>query len=613
MPDSSSALWSIIKARDSSLQATRDTYDNWISNLQQELAETKRFLASVEADQTARLASLKSQQSQLAQQGLDLHNAEAKTRALEESLSGTRAYLDTVEQDRQARLDALIESHARIAKLHEEHDSLRRQLAEASARFQQLDRCSRSQPMETQQAFADYGRDMRRALVAQYHERLLPQILQLTALGVVVEVFGCPALLQRDYQGPLRMLTSSLWDWLGAIDSLFNDKLYMQSNPDVAAAWAGDHLRSGREHQMLFGQYEQRPLGSLYSGGIAEFDCILFDHTDAATVLPCIAGRVQTYQRIFVSGCPVDQSWLPPGGAPRNLGDGLLLLHRPPPDWLGSVVPVSLRPVGSDWPRLRPRDIYPTHTRSGTSWPKITVVTVSYNQAGFIEETLRSVLDQQYPNLEYLVVDGGSTDGSVELIRKYAPQLAWWISEKDGGQSEALNKGFRKATGEIFTWLNSDDRLAPGSLFTVADTYLRTKGDVIVGRCARYWNSDPQPHHIHRCSLPLGQRVPLPLDQLLNLDDCWLKGHFFHQPEVFFTKQIFDRAGGSLREDLYYSMDYDLWVRLAKAGAMVVAIPEILAMFRMHAQQKTGGDNLPYLPELREVNLAHRSALQLAG
>jgi glycosyltransferase involved in cell wall biosynthesis len=235
-------------------------------------------------------------------------------------------------------------------------------------------------------------------------------------------------------------------------------------------------------------------------------------------------------------------------------------------------------------------------------------VTVSYNQGPFLEETLRSVLDQRYPNLEYIVVDGGSSDGSVGIIKKYADRLAFWVSEKDNGQSQALNKGFRRATGQILTWLNSDDRLAPGSLFTIAEAFLRHQPDLVVGRCARVTGQELVPSHLHRSSLPPGEIVPLPLDRLLDLDGCWLKGHFFHQPEVFFTRDIFDRSGGSLREDLYYSMDYDLWVRMAKAGALVLAVPEITAIFRQHNKQKTGGVDLPYLPELREVNAAHRGA-----
>jgi hypothetical protein len=114
-----------------------------------------------------------------------------------------------------------------------------------------------------------------------------------------------------------------------------------------------------------------------------------------------------------------------------------------------------------------------------------------------------------------------------------------------------------------------------------------------------------QPNHLHRCAIPLGHIGPLRLDQLLDLEGCWLMGKFFHQPEVFFTRDIFDRSGGQVREDLYFSMDYDLWVRMAKAGAKILALPEIIAIFRQHGKQKTGGDHVPYLPELRQVNAAH--------
>jgi hypothetical protein len=103
----------------------------------------------------------------------------------------------------------------------------------------------------------------------------------------------------------------------------------------------------------------------------------------------------------------------------------------------------------------------------------------------------------------------------------------------------------------------------------------------------------------------LGRITQLPLHRLLDLDGSWLKGDFFHQPEVFFTRDLFDRSGGQVREDLYYSMDYDLWVRMARAGARIFALPEILAIFREHQNQKTGGVHVPYLPELRAVNAAH--------
>src|SRR5262249_529742 len=107
-----------------------------------------------------------------------------------------------------------------------------------------------------------------------------------------------------------------------------------------------------------------------------------------------------------------------------------------------------------------------------TELPSITIVTPSYNQVAYIEETIESVLSQGYPRLEYIIIDGGSTDGSVEIIRKYEKHLAYWVSEKDKGQSDAINKGFRRATGEIFNWLCSDDTLEPGALVRVGEAFL---------------------------------------------------------------------------------------------------------------------------------------------
>lgn len=123
----------------------------------------------------------------------------------------------------------------------------------------------------------------------------------------------------------------------------------------------------------------------------------------------------------------------------------------------------------------------------GHTWPRITIVTPSYNQGSFIEETIRSVLLQGYPNLEYIIIDGGSSDDSVALVSRYSEWLSFWVSEPDNGQAAAINKGFKKASGDIWQWINSDDRLAPGALFRVAHLYMTQPATIIAGACENFW------------------------------------------------------------------------------------------------------------------------------
>lgn len=399
-----------------------------------------------------------------------------------------------------------------------------------------------------------------------------------------------------------------MWEWLGGLNTLFNEQGYLLANPDIDAAIGRGEVPSGWDHYQRFGQREGRATGTPhFRAGLADADALAFDSADAGPLLPCLIGRLQPPHRLFVSSCFNPATlWLPPETARTIVLGDLLCCARPPRTWVGPRLPAAL-PVAHR-PPLTAEQIYPATPAQQAVWPKISVVTTSFNQGAYLEETIRSVLDQNYPNLEYLVVDGGSTDGSLEILQRYSDRLAWWVSEKDQGQSHALNKGFAKSTGRILAWLNSDDRLAPGSLFTVAQQFLLHATDLVAGRCARVADRAPQPRHVHRSVLTFGQIQPLPLAELLDLDRCWLQGWFFHQPEVFFSRDIFDRAGGRLREDLYYSMDYDLWVRMARAGAKILPLPEILALFREHAKQKTGGPDVPYLPELRAVNAAHRAS-----
>ncbi len=218
----------------------------------------------------------------------------------------------------------------------------------------------------------------------------------------------------------------------------------------------------------------------------------------------------------------------------------------------------------------------------GKPWPKISIITPSYNQGRFIEETILSVLDQGYPNIEYIIIDGGSNDSTVGVLNRYKSQLAYVVSEADRGQSHAINKGFAMASGEIVTWLNSDDCFVPGALAAVALAFSTSSADMVSGICEVYKNDVLINRHMTACA-----DGPLPLLDILDLDNGWNAGQFFYQPEVFFSKALWDKAGGRVREDLYYSMDYELWLRFAHCGANIHVIGRPLARFRVHSNQKT--------------------------
>jgi glycosyltransferase involved in cell wall biosynthesis len=219
---------------------------------------------------------------------------------------------------------------------------------------------------------------------------------------------------------------------------------------------------------------------------------------------------------------------------------------------------------------------------SGRPWPRISVVTPSFNQGKYIAETIESVIKQGYPDVEHIIIDGGSSDETLEVLERYKPHLSYVLSEKDRGQSDALNKGFARATGDILCWLNSDDQFAPDALFQVAMAFDTSGSDLVSGICEVYQDGKLVHRHMSACDDGV-----LPLQDLLDLDNGWNSGQFFYQPEVFFTRELWERSGGHVREDCYYSMDYELWCRFAYAGARIHVTGAPLAQFRMHPEQKT--------------------------
>ncbi len=207
------------------------------------------------------------------------------------------------------------------------------------------------------------------------------------------------------------------------------------------------------------------------------------------------------------------------------------------------------------------------------SLPKITIITPSYNQGEFLEDTIRSVLDQNYPNLEYFVIDGGSTDNSVDTIKRYAEHFDWWVSEKDRGQSHAINKGLERATGEIITWLNSDDFFYPGALDTIAQAAVaHPEAGLFIGNGTI---ADRQGRRVRRYS----KTVAFDYDALLR------GANYILQPSTFLRKRVFDEQG-PIDEKIIYCMDLELWLRVGNKYP-VVTIDEELAAFRWYDEVKS--------------------------
>lgn len=229
------------------------------------------------------------------------------------------------------------------------------------------------------------------------------------------------------------------------------------------------------------------------------------------------------------------------------------------------------------WPWTEGGSALPRALLDGRPWPRISIVTPSFNQGQFIEETIRSVLLQGYPNLEYMVIDGGSTDNSVEIIKKYESWLAYWVSEKDRGQSHAINKGFAKTTGDILAWLNSDDFYMPGTLGEVATEVGKGRG-IVIGNIAYVDETSCILQRTRTNLNPGGPSQSLlknyPIDNLKH-----------SQAAMFWTREVHLQAQ-PLAENLDYVMDFDFLLRAVAQGVTPRLVNSLWSGFRRHRSSK---------------------------
>ena len=221
-------------------------------------------------------------------------------------------------------------------------------------------------------------------------------------------------------------------------------------------------------------------------------------------------------------------------------------------------------------------------------WPRISVIIPSYNQGSFIRQTLDSVLEQRYPNLELIVMDGGSKDHTVDILEEYSSNLSQWASEPDDGQSHAINKGFAVATGSLVGWLNSDDLYLPKSMFRAASYMIEHPAcDVVF---SDYVFIDDSGN-----ALKCRREIPFDFSTYLWPCDC-----YHANCAGMFRRQVFEETGG-LRQDLAYSMDYEFYLRLASQGFRVDHVREFWGAYRFHEESKSVADNESQIRESMEV------------
>lgn len=220
----------------------------------------------------------------------------------------------------------------------------------------------------------------------------------------------------------------------------------------------------------------------------------------------------------------------------------------------------------------------------GRSWPQVSLVTPNYNYGHFLEETLRSVLLQGYPSLEFLVIDGGSRDDSVKMIEKYAEWLTYWVSEPDDGQADAINRGFSRANGDLLNWINSDDLLLPGALGLLAEAYVRQPEDLLLGDVEDFVDGAADSWVVRQANVTFSHVV-----------DRWNGHSSWQQPGMFIPRSLYQAVGG-LDAGLRYVFDRDWLCRLTQRAAVCyLGVP--VARFRIHAVAKTTAETPATLRE----------------
>ena len=255
-----------------------------------------------------------------------------------------------------------------------------------------------------------------------------------------------------------------------------------------------------------------------------------------------------------------------------------------------TILPDTTEKTGWPWTTGTDPDIYGKGT-----WPKISIVTPSYNQGQYIEETIRSVLLQNYPSLEYIIIDGGSSDETVSIIKKYEKWITYWVSERDSGQPEAINKGIKLCTGEIFNWINSDDYLSEGALCHIGRQYQLTQFEMLAGSVYNFSGNSGD--------TATGNYHGIIKNTNLSLKNYFDGGLYFHQPGLWLKSGLIGKI--TIEESLHYCFDTKFLLELLELQPKVIYTDRILVNFRLHDQSKTIAVHDKFLEEFEALRLTY--------